>query len=1229
MGYLPLRSLKGPEVRRMKWVSAKAAKLPDDSRPWRSLLSRTGLFFSLFGGSVLLCGVTGMNWGMSYTQEKLAPQVAQLLSQTLDRPVHLGPIQQVFPTGLRLGASAIPPTETDGDQITAEAVDVQFNVWQILSQGKLGLTVTLIRPRIVLDQNETGQWIEADLALDDEEQVELSQIRLHDATVELMSMPKALRSLADNPEARRISIAPPQVTVQEVDLEVTLPGSDHQPVRFKATGQPQAGGEFWVQGQARLEDQSATLQLRTNQLAVTALNPVLPPTARLDAGRLSSHLQIQIQPQIQPGSEFNLEAIALKGTGEIEGLAAQVDSEPNLFTQTNSRFRCQGQHIILEETRLAYGQIPFEDISGTIHLREGFNLSGKVHSVPVVAVMDTFDLHVPFPINGTLHTENLQVTGPLDSAIFSGMVRDADPIQVDRLEVASFNAAFVYDTGPDRLLIHDAEAVPLVGGLVTGEGEFILGEADQGEPDDVALKIQVKAIPGQAIAQLYKTPISAFTLGHINANASILVHNEHPQMHLNWTLSQGTYPAAGKVVLDGETLHLQDTQIQVATQTIQAEGEVNRDRWQLAVHGEGIPLQGVFPDATRQADGTVAIRGKVTGTVDRPIESAQGELQALVEVADETVQAKGQIAQGRWQASVSGQGIPLDRLSATFPGALAADVQLSGSLTNLTPEAIQAKGQLHLSEGISQQMALLNQPWVASFDWDGDRMNIHQASTTGLDVTGWASAKFDGWTRPTITHVDLEMQLQRYDLATLPWLDALPVRLQGLADFNGRLTGTPIAPNLDGKLRLHQLAVEQFAFDPLLTGDVQFAPDQGIRLQVASEQDHVALVLDNRYRLHTFSLQIDQAIARITSHPTINPANPYRLLATLHNIPLERFNLKPVATPDLGIIGGALSGQFDIDWTDPSNPRAIGQVTVLQPTLGGPHDSLPIHSQQHHFTGKLSYGDRTLDLTDGELQLGLSRYRLTGQLRSGNSPHISGQLVTDSGNLQDLLTFLPPQQWHALLSALDAPNWLPSSSSPATPLLSTQSTLRSLIPAASPLQLPAWSELQGQFSTAITFQHSPHSGLVAAFDFYGQHWNWGHYGIEQIAIAQGQFDGEHLALPSATLQGLSYHPPDQPHQAVDAQLTFSGSLGKQQAGELQVENIPMAFLARLFNIPIPMTGDLQARATLAGSLTAPQITGSVNAMNLRLNTREIEDLQVIFSYYDNQFHIDDWLLIAP
>jgi translocation and assembly module TamB len=110
-------------------------------------------------GAVGVLGVAGGTWwAWTFVNERLSPWVSELLTETLGRPVELGPVERVSPLGLRFGPSAIPPTADDPDAVAIAGINVRFNPFQLLRR-QIQPQITLEGVEAYLEQDESGEWL--------------------------------------------------------------------------------------------------------------------------------------------------------------------------------------------------------------------------------------------------------------------------------------------------------------------------------------------------------------------------------------------------------------------------------------------------------------------------------------------------------------------------------------------------------------------------------------------------------------------------------------------------------------------------------------------------------------------------------------------------------------------------------------------------------------------------------------------------------------------------------------------------------------------------------------------------------------------------------------------------------------------------------------------------------------------------------------------------------------
>jgi len=1101
----------------------------------------------LLSGVAVVGGAVGAWWAWIFIQERLSPLVEQNLSQTLNRPVDLGEVERVTLNGIRFGPSSVPPTETDADQISVEAVDVGFSLLPVLFNRRLGLNITLLRPDVYVDSAPDGRWIGTQIQTQEGEgpiKTELETIRWQNATLVLAPAPaivepeveegEAVESDGDrNSEAatddlprdeqaaEEAATTPTLITVEQLNGVATFRDNNDR-ISYELAGQLATGGTLQLDGETLVPDRATNLVVQGQELLATDVGALLPLPLRFQAGRLGGNLEIQFRQD---------EPIELFGAARFRNVTMEIPGVPNQFSEADGGLRFQGQQIGLENIETLYGQIPAR-VGGSLNTQEGYNITAQVASASAQDVLETFDLEFPIATSGSFRAD-LNLVGPIDQPRLNGTAVNTTVARVDRVDLSAVRAEF--SVTPEALTFTQIQATPADGGSVSGNGEIAFGD-DGG----LVFDFQGRNLPGDAIARTYGATSPNFTVGTVGADVQVFGPLGDFQALINWRAPGATYPGEGEILYAGGDLRFRDTTLQVAG-------------------------------------------GTVTGT--------------------------GLISQGRWQAAVTGAGIQLSQFSDQLQGLFSGNLNLSGSLDALNPAGVRAEGQVNFSEGLGP----LNRPITSAIAWNGERLQIRQASGPGFSANGFIAARLQGEGAPAVSNLDLNVQLQNYNLAALPVEIPQNIQVAGLADFAGRITGTPAALNVAGRVGLNDFVLNGVAFDPVLTGDVRYAAAQGLQLNLTGNEDRIAVALDANNRPNSFFVQRGSAIAQ-------GRREGDRLLATLEQFPLEILNLAPAATVGLGEVGGELTGNLDINLNDYAT---VGEVAIARPSLG--------YLTADSFAGRIRYANGIVSLTGGELRRGGSRYLITGNLDQNAGSQFEGQIIADQGTVQDILATLQIFELADFSRGIAPPTYDSAAavapipiSVPNEPLI-TQLRRFSEIVALREQQieqreaasiLPDLADLEGTFTAEINLSGSPQTGVALDFNLLGENWTWETYEIDRV-IVDGTLEEGVLTLLPLRLE------------SDEALLTFSGQVGgEQQSGQLRAENIPVEALRDLFEIPVDVEGGLNATATLAGSLGNPQVLGEFSLNDGSINDTPVQEARTVFGYNDARLNFDGRVVVT-
>jgi translocation and assembly module TamB len=1237
---------------------------PPNRRLWLLLLGRTSLAL----GVVLLGGIAvGAWWARSYIYKDLAPLVQQNLEQLLGRPVKVGKVERFSLSSLRFSSLSIPAIPTDPDQVVAKALDVEFSPLQLLLTRKLALNVTLVQPNVYIQQDQDGRWVTAQVKAGEGKgaiQTELETLQIQDGNVEL--------SPASAPTRPKGSVILNQVG------GVARFFDQNQRIAYDLNSQLARGGAVKISGETQIKAQQTNLKLQAQNLQASDISRLIELPIALQAGRLDAQLGVQIPPK--------LSEIAVTGTATANQITAKIPNIPQQVSNFNGRFIFQDQTVFLENLNTNFGKVPIV-ANGTINTQTGFNVSAQIKPVSAKNILDTLNVNSSVPASGEVQA-NIKVLGALQQPVVSGTLSNTKPIQVDRVLFTALNTDFRLNVSQtaSQFTLSNLNLVPAAGGQITGGGQ-----ANIGAKDNVIFNAQVDGISGDILARSYGVALP-IAVGNISAKAEVSGSLGKQPLKLDITSVQVTPPIGGRITASGQVQLAPEGQVALGIQaqglpgnaiaqgygistpinvggisanakvsgslgsplnvniaSVQANPEVGGEvtasgQLQLAPQGKvsfNVQAQNLPGDAIAKAYnsspsitiGNVSANANISGTLNnlqtvarvqapkatypttgRVVVAKQGEKivfpEAVLNVAGGTIRARGQLAQQRWQGVVNASQIQLNRFSPQLRGRLNSNIQLAGTTESFQLADIRAAGQIRLSQGV----ALLAKPLTAQFQWNGQQIIVENASTPGFSANGAIAIQSPPNVAPEIAGFNLNVLAQNFNLKNTGFEIPGDVEVAGLLDFNGQVTGTPDVPQATGNIRLRNFQVSDLAFDPLLTGNVNFQGGQGASLRLAGKQDRIALNLGADYRPTSFLVRRDGAVATGRTEGDNLLINAQQFPIALIGGFLPNNQLQPLA--------GQLSGDLVVNL---NNYAIAGDVAIAQPRIG--------RITADEFRGTINYADGTATLANGQLQIGDSNIALSGNLKPGNDPQFQFQTNFNQTRIQRLLQTFNIFDFQDFGTGLQLPTLagaealqIESISLPDADLLAQLkyfSKIATLVTEQRQQErnespsLPTLAELTGTLSGAITANGSLKSGLNVGFNFQGANWQWGDYSINQV-VAQGNFADGVVTLSPLSVginQGL---------------VAFSGQLGTEQlSGKLNVASLPLSLLQPFIErYPIDITGNVNADATLGGSLQDPRAQGKVTLANATLNKQPVQTGQVNFDYNNARLNFDSTLLVT-
>ncbi|MBD2515248.1 translocation/assembly module TamB domain-containing protein [Nostoc sp. FACHB-973] len=1222
------------------------------------LLKRT----SLVVGIILLGGIAaGVWWARNYVYNDLAPLVQQNLEQLLGRPIKLGRVERFSLSSLRFASLSIPATATDADQLTAKAVDVEFSLLQVILTRKLPLNVTLVQPNVYIQQDRDGRWVTAEVKSAEGTgaiQTELQTLQIVDGNVEL--------SPASAPTKPKGSV----VINQFGGVAKFLP--DNKGIGYEINGQLTRGGAVKISGETQLKTQQTNLKVIAQSLQASDVSRLIELPIVLQAGKIDADLgvaipsnpsqiaitgtatpnqvtaQIENLPQKFANSNgrliFQGQAIALNNlTTNFGKVPIIANGAVNTLTGFNisAQVKPVSAKNILDTLKISSPVVAIGEVQANIKLQGLLQqpvLSGSASNTKPVQIdrVQFKSVNTDFRLSVSKKTSQLAVSNlklvPASGGEITGSgqatLNDrvkfnilADGISGDVLARSygftppinvgnvSAKAEITGSLGkqPLALNVSSLQMQPPAGGQILGNGQIQL--APQG---NVSFNIQAQNLPGDAIANTNDTS-SAIKIGTISANARISGTLGNLRTVVQLQAPTASYPTTGKVVIaqQGQNILLPSAIFNVAGGRITASGRVAQQRWQAFVNAQNFQLnrfqqippqfQGVLRNAVLNLSGTTASFQPST---------IQATGRANLNVAGGTLNLRDiNLDAGRWQAVANASQIQLNRFSPQLRGRLSSNVKLTGTTESFQLADIRAAGQIRAS-----QLAQLAQPLTAQFQWNGQQIIVERATTPGAIASGAIAVQLPQTGTPEIASFNLNVLAQNFNLKNTGFQVPGDLALAGLLDFNGQITGTPSTPQATGNIRLRNFNVSNLAFDPVLTGDVNFQAGQGAKLQLAGREDRIAVNLGADYRPTSFLVKRGGAVTtgRTQGDNLIINAQQFPIALVGSFLPDNR--LKPLA--------GQLSGNLVVNL---NNYAVNGDVGIINPRVA--------RVSADEFRGNINYADGAASLTNGQLRLGNSNIALSGNLQTGNDPKFQVQANLNQTRIEQLLQAFNIFDFQDLGSGLESPTLAGAEALNTTPVslpnadLKTQLEYFSKIETSlaeqqqadtqKPAALPTLAQLTGALSGAITASGSLKSGLNANFNLQGNNWQWGEYAINQVT-AKGNFADGVVTLSPLSVginQGL---------------VAFSGQLGTEElSGNLNIASLPLSLLQPFIEkYPIDVTGQLNATANLQGSLKDPRVNGEASLANATLNQQPIQTGQLKFDYNNARVNFDSTLLLT-
>jgi translocation and assembly module TamB len=1158
------------------------------------------------------------------------------LSRALGRPIKLGELQRFGFTGLRFGETIIPPTAEDFTWARVQTTDIALNPWDLILRRTFRPSLLFIRPEIAVKQRFDRQWVlKTPGSLDTQGKIrtEIGRIRIRNAEVSIGPVSTRQEGVEPPP-----GISSTQLFIlQNVTVNVEFSGEENEQINLSLGGRLK-NGTFQTRGATNLKTRESNFTVQGKKLRIDVLNPFLGGNLYLGEGYVYSNLYTEYRPQQDP-------PISVEGAVRLEDGQAVLTGLPSELTALYGRLQFRGQRVAFDDATFNFGPIAGE-VRGSVSWQDGYQVGVLLPDVSVEQVETAFKQPLPLTAAGRLALD-ARVLGPLKTPRIQGNLQNLEPISVDRLTLDTVTADFSGDA--ETVFLDNFQVFPTTGGSVTAKGQVNFAEnilVKRGLPP-TALNLTANVdLPLDPLATLYDANLPV-KLGRLTAIAEASGPLTQPIATANWQLQEGIAVGSGRVNYADRLATLTDIQLIVADSgTITATGQADLATQQLDLIADArLPLDEIAQQAAISLPAGITL-GTVTANVNAGGPFRNPTAEALWQLAGGSVPGEGRLTyadqvvalrdttltvgggtlgaagqadlrSGLWDIGLSGNNLGLSEFSPQLIGPADLSLMASGSLLDLSPASIRAAGDLTFEAGVPLALAgaetLLDGPLAVNFNWDGSILGVPSLTAPGLSVSGQIATVLNPTTGfPAPDTLNFAVSLIDYDLAKISNLSVVSstlarfdVPVRGRLDFTGMLSGLVRSPSVQADIGLRDAALGPLTLISDVSGTVNGTLLGALSLNLVGDLTELRADIGSD-RLPNYLL--------FRNGPLLTEARREGdwLRGKVREFPLQALGIRPVKTPDLGVISGSLRSDFEVQLSTLfSNPTARASFAVNRPGLGAISAS--------DLQGQLWVSNRQAHLDNTFLALQNSRFDITGQASLRSPLAAEARIITTNADIQDIFTTLSIYDLDDFKTFLTASDALGNAADLATTPIETDPTdlLAQIQQAAIAREqqlaqqqtaerqlVPPLADLQGNFSTDVSLAVSPDTGVEMTFDVNGQDWIWGQYDFENRFVARGLLANQILTLDPIRLEsGASRF-------NLEGQLALDGF-----DTQLEVSNFDLAPVARWLDLPRFIEGQFNALATLTGTPDNPTLLGTaviedatVNGYPLTFDSR--------FSYQD-------------
>ena len=349
-----------------------------------------------------------------------------------------------------------------------------------------------------------------------------------------------------------------------------------------------------VRGETELETGTTDTKLLVEDLALTDVSTLFPLPVEIATGRLNADLDINIP------SWSEITAANVKGTlnldnatGEATDLDAPVSAE--------SKLNFSGRNANIQQTQASLGNITAE-VNGQVNLDSGYDLDANILPFQLGSLPPGIVEKIPVNVAGGVEAQ-VKVRGAIKEPKLTGSINNIDTVTIDKTQFKQINSDFRADLA--KVVLENVQISPAAGGSITAEGtvETNLRQALESNKQIDATKMPLAFsfeadLPTQELITPYYQLPENVAVGNLDARGQIDGTIENPQANIKWDLADTDannledIAGSGEAIFKDNNLSLRDTQITYGDgkADITADANLENKQWQADLDADSLNL---------------------------------------------------------------------------------------------------------------------------------------------------------------------------------------------------------------------------------------------------------------------------------------------------------------------------------------------------------------------------------------------------------------------------------------------------------------------------------------------------------------------------------------------------------------------------------------------------------------------------------------------------------------